>query len=58
MCSLDVVAVHEHDVVPVGSVHIQIDLSDVRGQSSGSGLQLLNTTTQRENKQSVERCMF
>lgn len=35
---LDIVAMHEHDVVPVGAVHIQVDLSDVGGESSGSGL--------------------
>lgn len=39
--SLDVVAVHEHDVVPVGPIHVQVDLSDVGGESSGSGLQFL-----------------
>lgn len=41
MDSLDVIAVHEHDVVPVGSIHVQVDLSDVGGESSGSGLQFL-----------------
>lgn len=39
--SLDVVAVPEHDVVPVGAIHVHVDLPDVRGESSGSGLQLL-----------------
>lgn len=35
---LDIVAMHEHDVVPVGAVHVQVDLTDVGGESSGSGL--------------------
>lgn len=35
--TLDIVAVHEHDVVPVGPVHVQVDLPDVRRESSGSG---------------------
>lgn len=35
--TLDIVAVHEHDVVPVGPVHVQVDLPDVRRQSSGPG---------------------
>lgn len=39
--SLDVVAVHEHDVVPVSAIYVQVDLPDVRGESSGSGLQFL-----------------
>lgn len=38
---------HEHDVVPVGSVHIQVDLPDVGGYSSGSGLQFLKTATKQ-----------
>lgn len=42
--SLDVVAVHEHDVIPVGAVHIQVYLPDVRGESSGSGLKFLHKT--------------
>lgn len=36
--ALDVVAMHEHDVVPVGAVHIQVNLPNVRGESSGPGL--------------------
>lgn len=46
---LDIIAMHEHDVVPVGSVHIQVDLPDVGGYSSGSGLQFLKTATKRMN---------
>lgn len=38
---LDVVAVHEHDVVPVGPVDVQVDLTDVWRCSFGSGLQFL-----------------
>lgn len=44
---LDVVAVHEHDVVPVGPVDVQVDLTDVRRRSPGPGLQLLCTRTHR-----------
>lgn len=54
--SLDVVAVHEHDVVPVGAVHVQVDLADVGGQSSGSGLQFLQMSreTAEENVRSFK----
>ena len=38
VCLLDVVAVHEHDVVPVGAVHVQVDLTDVGRQPSSSDL--------------------
>lgn len=38
---LDIVASHEHDVVPVSPVHVQVDLPDVGRQPSGSGLQFL-----------------
>lgn len=48
--SLDVVAVHEHDVVPVGAIHVQVDLPDVGGESSGSGLQFLQKSRNPGNR--------
>ena len=49
---------HEHDVVSVGAVHVQVYLSDVRGHTKRPELQFLRETERRTDRQTERETLW